>query len=165
MNREIKFRAWHKANKEMWAAQDLIDNGYNLYADGRIEYHLLSYLNNTVFACEEFILMQFTGLHDKNGKEIWDGDILKPVFPYSNLISHLAQVVTWEKSSASFVLFNSYSKSIGCYCIRGFLGGKDRPSELDGRYSSSNVCEEFEVLGNIYEHPELLKGDSNAQKD
>lgn len=85
--REIKFRAWNKIDKEMGIPFTLDD----LYQAGLCQL-------KKKHEEENYILMQFTGLHDKNGKEIYEGDIVK-------------------------------------HC---------------------------EVIGNIYENPELLKGDLNA---
>ena len=68
-------------------------------------------------------LMQFTGLLDKNGKEIYEGDILK----YRGKLSFNDPpfVVEWQNDDARWTEF----------------------------YPSNN----FEVIGNIYENPELLK--------
>lgn len=122
--REIKFRAWDIEQKVMRDNPDpqiiqavIFGNDYN----GRVK------------------LMQYTGLKDKNGKEIYEGDICK-FYSYME-----------EKSKISDVVF-----------IEG--GFELRSSELvrevleytkeDKEPKSFNL----EVIGNIYENPELLKG-------
>ncbi len=72
MNREIKFRVWDVENKEMLKVQEL-DFEPTFY-DGRIAIRPDKY--NDYFDTEDMILMQYTGLHDKNGKEIYEGDIV-----------------------------------------------------------------------------------------
>ncbi len=69
--REIKFRAWHKDGKKMSEPWDLFEGFdgecmYSAYYDGE---QVLSYPS-------EVELMQYTGLKDKNGKEIYEGDIV-----------------------------------------------------------------------------------------
>ena len=61
MNREIKFRAWDKSCNKMRGISGLQDC-FSLRSDG--------------ICNEDYILLQYTGLHDKNGKEIYEGDIL-----------------------------------------------------------------------------------------
>lgn len=73
MNREIKFRVWDVENKEMLKVQEL-DFEPTFYG-GRIAIRPNQY--NDYFDTEDMILMQCTGLHDKNGKEIWENDIVE----------------------------------------------------------------------------------------
>lgn len=73
MNREIKFRIWDIENKEMLEVQEL-DFEPTFYG-GRIAIRPDQY--NDYFDTEDMILMQYTGLHDKNGKEIYEGDIIR----------------------------------------------------------------------------------------
>jgi len=115
--REIKFRAWEPRTKRMGLVDCLV------WAEsGRIT-------ANIVFADSQLTtghpaLMQFTGLSDRLGKEIYEGDII-----------HGGFTVRWDKRSARF----------GCV-IR---------DEWDDR-EFLNI-ERREVIGNLYENPELLK--------
>lgn len=72
MNREIKFRMWDIENKEMLKVQEL-DFEPTFYG-GRIAIRPDQY--NDYFDTEDMILMQYTGLDDKNEKEIYKGDIV-----------------------------------------------------------------------------------------
>lgn len=109
--REIKFRAWDIVNKKMiqWESSFFGDVVWGMTGDKYVE-------------------MQFTGLKDKNGKEIYEGDIVK--------------LEQWNPSIAE-VVFDR-----GGFCFRF---KKDDTYYPDGKY-----LEEGEVIGNIYENPELL---------
>jgi len=69
-SREIKFRAWHEINKNMHPPSSMFEITTNgqIYREG--------------FNCtDDYILMQYTGLKDKNGKEIYEGDIYRLRYP------------------------------------------------------------------------------------
>lgn len=129
MSREIKFRAWGKNSHEYLRDIDNFYRGFSIKELGYIE-HL-----------EEWELMQYTGLTDKAGKEIYEGDFLQ----WEDWQQELTEkpdiyVAAWLSEAAKFVL----------KCYRGGL-------YLEPQDISFRSCKEFEVIGNLYENPELLK--------
>lgn len=140
MKREIKFRAWdHNTNTMM------IPDYFEFY-DGKISWIEASREAGPVSGNDgfpdQFEIMQYTGLHDKNGREIYEGDV----------------VHVWDNGVA-VVLFDD---SLGC----GQWMCKFKPAFpdfeewlaplygwLDGNVDGSV----FEILGNIYEDPELME--------
>ncbi|MCO4645803.1 hypothetical protein Si021_00977 [Streptococcus infantarius subsp. infantarius] len=128
-----KFRAWVKDEKRMLPVGDL-DLDYKLtYLDEGNGYR---YERDF----DEIELMQFTGIKDKNGKEIYDGDIVK--FSDCDDDVYVTPVV-WDKNYACFGV--SFS---GKY-----------PISFDYLEEFYTELKDIEVVGNIYENPELLEGE------
>jgi uncharacterized phage protein (TIGR01671 family) len=127
--REIKFRAWDKREKLMLSWEHLCDEDKSLLNDGVCEC-LADYFNCAFSNIEP--LMQYTGLHDKNGKEIYEGDIVCPDKNIQN-----------EKTVGK-VVWHSYGAA--CYYVE-YKDGTGWRDFID-----------MEVIGNIYENPELLGG-------
>ena len=75
---------------------------------------------------------QFTGLYDCDGKEIFEGDILR----FGNSPSGVCEV--------------KWNESIAAFCIRFYFDGEIGSRPLGG-------CVEFAIIGNIHDNPELLK--------
>jgi len=129
--REIKFRAWDKEEKIMIPA--------DLFAFE--DYEPLAYL----FKSTEFDFLQFTGLHDKFDKEAYEFDILKYDIGYG-IIRFGRFLQNIEEYEREFIGFYVEWK------IRYF---PDSPEHLFVR--SLAWEKEIEIIGNIYENPELLK--------
>ena len=129
--REIKFRAWDIMNKMMINCFALSSTGNIMFtkkrgSDGKYHY---SDLSNQGYNNERFVLMQYTGLKDKNGKEIYEGDIIR----------RDDGILSVHFGSSAFGL--SVHRSDGVFASQWQLyGGKDKG----------------EIIGNIYENPDLL---------
>ncbi len=130
--RKIKFRAWSKLAKRMY----LPEKGCDLLIriDGKVFVDIDIKENigiSEVIATTE--LMQFIGLKDKNGKEVYEGDIIE----FENQGKY---VIIYREDSAMFY-------------VRPTTNGEQIPIWLE--YSKQNCP--YVVSGNIYENPELLK--------
>jgi len=138
--REIKFRAWDKEHRKMIYALN-----HYLYYCGIIR---AIGDENWSAPSENYVLMQYTGLKDKNGQEIYERDIV---------------VDDWypeEPHPISFPLDGAYRIEYMPPCWRCSLVG-GRPEE--------NQCfddfDDMKVIGNIYENPELLTDVAKEAED
>jgi len=130
MNRKIKFRAWDKKKKE-WAFGYKEYGGFSMFG----ELHVMGYLE--IEKLNDYEIMQYTGLKDKNGKEIYEGDIFNCIYDFDGC-KHKLEVAYSEKYA------RFYLKSHGECLQKGVV--KDMWD-----------MERKEILGNIYENPNLLK--------
>lgn len=124
-----RFRAWDKEFKEMVQVDALVFDGQIIKA---------TYKNGNVVKedLKNYVLMQSTGLRDKNGKEIFEGDVLK----VTNLSSWL-EVVSFNEDKAMFV-----SKET------------KRKVEETPLYDLFNTdIFEVEIIGNIHTNPKLAE--------
>ena len=120
--RELKFRCWNNCTRKYIPENELMEN----FAEYLGEDHLY--------------IEQYTGLNDKNGKEICEGDIV-------NYSDGCICVVQYEDEGARFI-----HRDIS----DDFPFGFNRLEEYDGEEYDGEL---FEVIGNTHENPELLGGE------
>jgi hypothetical protein len=109
MNREIKFRFWGNFG-ELNEEEDICEMEM-LYGD-KFSFFESEPINN-LFASRNFQVMQYTSLKDKNGKEIYEGDILgfEVVKNFTNVTVHHF-VVTWDFENAGWIQFSPKDKIV-----------------------------------------------------
>lgn len=135
--REIKFRAWNKKYNFMMIPDIISQKTNRVKCDG------------DWYEKNEFELMPYIGLKDKNGKEIYKGDILKGfVYPFLSLgIHNYFAEVRWFDNEKCFGLY--IFKALDSK-VRGLSTGNIESLE-------DWNCEQWEVIGNIHENTELLE--------
>jgi uncharacterized phage protein (TIGR01671 family) len=132
MNRQIKFKAWDIESKHMLSWEEILDE---------IESEGFSMFDH-IFRQDHYILMQFTGLFDKNGKEIYEGDIVVSWFEYGDdfgiSIGEMEKtrpyVIEYKHAPLDQAIGFSYFPCMG----------------------QENYSEYIEIIGNIHESPDLL---------
>ena len=128
--REIKFRAWDKKGREMFRVIMLS------FPVGRNEI-IVSGRGGSITLDkrrEGRYLMQYTGLHDKNGKEIYEGDIIKTF----GLLDNITGPVEFSDYKLTWQIHPSHwNEDVG--------------------FELFDIRVHLEVIGNIYENPDLLE--------
>ena len=129
-DRDIKFRAWHLEERKMW--RDVGTDGYGgIILDTQ---HMgLKPLKG------QAILLQYTGLKDINGKEIYEGDIVKTTYSQG----YALHLVRWHPPGWNL-------EYMGAVNVSSWFKYDGTP------YDESLMNDRLEVLGNIYEHGYLL---------
>jgi len=120
--KEIKFRAWDKVEKKFIKGFAINQNGFLMTMEGQGEW-----VDRAKYGKERVELMQFTGLLDKRGKEIYEGDIVETGF--GNREVEYREGAFWTHESMDTI-------------------NKDLLTQTKTRY--------LVVIGNIYQNPELI---------
>ena len=122
--RKIKLRVWDKENKK-WLSQEEIKGLW----------HIDDLYNQLGFTDSYYPVSEFTGLFDKNGKEIFEGDVL-------NWDNECTILIKWSDGLAGFYydMLTQKNENIVCFDIRFYRSD-----------------ESAEVIGNVFENPELLE--------
>ena len=157
--REIKFRTWDKKNKEMYYIGQEFDDEYGCapyleinkngewyweWGDASDEFDLDNKIG---------ILMQYTGLKDKNGKEIYEGDIVKGTWSdYSEKERPdlwTTMVIKFGEGEVDASDYEEYSIDIIGFYTEYLSGCDTRPSSI-------LFYKKLEIIGNIHENKDLL---------
>jgi len=132
MKREIKFRAWDNFDKKWLLGYEYPNlGGFSMFGECMLFNEWSGIINRFILQQkdripDDLILMQYTGLKDKNGKEIYEGDIFQR-----------------HNGHTSEVAYDNYHACFGL---------KDKGlTHLNGIDNSNG-----EIIGNIYENPELI---------
>ena len=130
-----KFRVWDKEKKIMWNIErwHIEDEYFDLIEPNKSVVDLKA--NRTWRKQSDVTLMQSTGLFDINDKEIFEGDIVRISMRIGKHLTTSIGAVRFDKIEV-------------CFKIR---------NELGGHYVTMFHASYFEVIGNIYENPELLE--------
>lgn len=156
--RQLKFRAW---NGEQMVSPDYITRSGSVWWKENI---IPTYSNN---------IMQFTGLYDCDGKEIWEGDILEYKRYYANIkwwstVSEIPEIEkATEKQRQDFYIEKGIIRfNDGAFCLGyeplSFFNIRNNvvtDKLVKGQNYNSDYEEkwwDFKLIGNIYENPELL---------
>lgn len=130
--REIKFRLYDKATKQL-VTEDSKDF-WSLRLDGSLWYGNAQFTGDKNHIEYPVVIMQYTGLKDKNGKEIYEGDVVT-----STVKENKGGVIEWCIPNACFVVREDEFTLI--------------PIDVK---NGTDKCIETEVIGNIYENSDLL---------
>lgn len=146
--KDIRFRAWHKDKERMYTVVELDFHGNLVLLD--------YYFVNTPYGVvqeipfwepvDEVELMMFTGLQDKHGKDIYEGDIVSYTEYEGDIVSYTEiDGYSWETNRKSRDLVTEITVSIKTE-FEEYYGGEDT------QISYENI----EIIGNKYENPELV---------
>jgi uncharacterized phage protein (TIGR01671 family) len=140
--RIIKFRAWDTKTESFKPLEDDGDYYFRDDGDGLR-------LHDKHGECKNVILLQHTGLKDKHGKDIYEGDLLssKPYIPRNDSERYISQVV--------------FRQDLGRWNAEG-VGQWE--GELDHLYEALKPAHETEIIGNIFENPDLIPSTQNIKQ-
>ena len=170
--RDVKFRFWNKVSKK-FQFDLFLNNGqvFDIYNDygGMFSSGLVK--ENVT---KDVVIQQYSGLKDKNGKEIYEGDILEYKYMSTyEIYDKNGKFINWSKDEKEYkihieVLY--YSGSVGdggmgteeySFLLNGFAGkvlNKDYRIRSIGYYPKDQLCgvcgihvDDYEIIGNIYE--------------
>ena len=162
--REILFRG-KQVNKDKWI--------YGVPVKGTDDDESKTLIIESVFKCDEYAcrgcdfepvitstVCQYTGLTDKNGKKIFEGDIIRyaDIYEYEIYLESLEQ----PENFTECVFDNMWTVDKVVYCIEHSYPAFDLNKH---DFEANGLCElkesmqyHYEVIGNIHDNPELLKG-------
>lgn len=138
--RKIKFRSFIERLKLMTMVTDIDFDNAEITAYYFNDYHFIK--------IGDINLMQYTGLRDKNGIEIYEGDILE-------LINEDGERIKCVVEFGNRILTTEHGAIIDIQCFYFKIGDR-KTNPVANNYCGKHDLKIIEVMGNIYENPELL---------
>ena len=142
--REILFKAkhknWRELPKEEWWVEGSYHHQTDYYGDPCDKHYIIDGTETDMegygghYEIDPETLCQYTGMVDRNGKRIWENDIVK------HEVSDTIGTVKW------------YQEDYVGWCVDDIV--------IDEQQFTDEMWNECEVIGNIFDNPELLKGDA-----
>lgn len=171
--RAIEFRAWDEQNKIMHHDFQFIKSGnagndWIIFISDKFplkKHETNPFMNPSPYFSQQLKIMQFTGLLDKNGVKIFEGDVLELREPESDGKQTGFGRVIVKFGEYDTVEIDGGDVSLGWY-VEGYHGykrtngSKDQYEKLDSLLTcmKDRWSDGWEVIGNIHEHPHLMEG-------
>lgn len=168
MNKENKFRAWDNVEMKMYytGEEDSIHfyfDSYGIVAERFVDVEISTlegdkFISSESEKLEHLVYMQYTGLKDKNDVEICEGDVVK-CSDFMSIFNSVVKLGEYEQDGSA----GEYTpvKCMGFYVEvieKGLQSEWGIDLVLDYKETSSlQSFEQVEVIGNIYDNPELLE--------
>lgn len=151
--REIKFRAWQITHKYMTFDISMVQSN-----DGVVSCFYYGDAEDGISMREDWDVMQYTGLKDKNGKEIYEGDIIEILTDTGRKEMFTVKWGIHRRSMAS-----GYTVDIPSFSFVNTDGFPSFP--IVDNYAGKHDLEIIEVIGNIYQNPQLINTSPSSKPE
>lgn len=148
-----KFRAWDPHEKKMVDDTELVIWGGNIYQGNRqkIFERIVEGKKGLIgYSIDDKYLMQSTGLKDKNGVEIFEGDVVTRNGGFPSVVKFGSWV--YEED------FGAKARNVGFYIDSSYTD-----EEWLQSIDYEDISKNYEIVGNIYENPELMEADNDPK--
>lgn len=150
-----RYRAWDKIHKTMYEVDDIMSIDFG---KSEISVKTLFFERTNYYKFDDIILMQSTGLTDKNGKEIFEGDILKfndewDEYCYEGYVDGVSEGVNFVEIEKDTTCFGFGKTKIPESSLFNLVNDE----HLTFKELITDTVFEFQIIGNIYENPELVE--------
>ena len=150
-----RFRAWDKIHKTMYEVDDIMSIDFG---KSEISVKTLFFEQTNYYKFDDIVLMQSTGLTDENGKEIFEGDILKfndewGEYCYEGYVDGVSEGINFVEIEKDTTCFGFGKTKIPESSLFNLVNDE----HLTFKELITDTSFEFEIIGNIHTNPELLE--------